>query len=129
MSSQTEKSSLSALNVSIALKCFPIQVSLVKKASGVHDTSFWSNMKCDIYIRKELCANVVLSSATTMFQEIVERMTNEPTALAPFTPEAQGGCSTRVKFSVRIGVRRVYPRECVRQCVKRHEHVPRGSTI
>ena len=56
-----------------------------KHASGIHDTSFSSNMKRDVYIRKELYANVVLSSGTTMFQEIVERKTNEPTVLAPFT--------------------------------------------
>ena len=56
-----------------------------KQASGIHGTSFSSNMKSDVYIRQELYANVVLSSGTTMFQETVERMTNEPTALAPFT--------------------------------------------
>ena len=42
-------------------------------------------MKSDVYIRKELYANVVLSNATTMFQEIVECVTNKHTALAPFT--------------------------------------------
>ena len=34
MSSQTETSSLSALNVSIALECYSSQVSLKQKASG-----------------------------------------------------------------------------------------------
>ena len=38
-----------------------------KGASGIHDTSFSSNMKINVYIRKELYANVVLSSGTTMF--------------------------------------------------------------
>ena len=37
------------------------------QASGFHDTSFQSNMKCYVNIRKELYANVVLSSGTTMF--------------------------------------------------------------
>ena len=63
-SAQTETSSLLALNVSVALKCVPSQASLVMKASGVHDISFWSNMKCDVHIRKEFCANVVSSSGT-----------------------------------------------------------------
>ena len=63
-SAQTETSSLLALNVSVALKCVPSQASLVTKASGVHDISFWSNMKCDVHIRKEFCANVVSSSGT-----------------------------------------------------------------
>ena len=37
-----------------------------KGASGIHDTSFSSNMKIDVYIRKELYGNVMLSSGTTM---------------------------------------------------------------
>ena len=32
-------------------------------------------MKCDVDIRKDLYANVVLSGGTTMFQGIGERMT------------------------------------------------------
>ena len=40
--------------------------------------------KCDSDIRKNLYVNVVLSSGTTMFQEIVECMMKELTALAPF---------------------------------------------
>ena len=65
-SSRTETSLLSALNVSVALKCFPSQDSLVTKTSGVHDTSFRNNMKRDVDIRKELYANVGWSSGTTM---------------------------------------------------------------
>ena len=41
--------------------------------------------KCDADIRKNLFDNVVLSSGTTMSREIVERMTNELTTLAPST--------------------------------------------
>merc|ERR1712125_236226 len=56
-----------------------------KEASGIHDTTFQSIMKCDVDIRKDLYANVVLSGGTTMFQGIGERMTKELTALAPST--------------------------------------------
>ena len=42
-------------------------------------------MKCDVDIRKDLYDNVVLSSGMTIFQGMVERMTNELTALAPST--------------------------------------------
>merc|ERR1739846_301963 len=56
-----------------------------KEASGIHDTSFQSIMKCDVDIRKDLYANVVLSGGTTMFAGIGERMTKELTALAPST--------------------------------------------
>ena len=79
--SQTETSSLSAPNVSVAIVFF--QSSFIGiKPSGVHDTSFQSNMKCYVNIRKELYANVVLSSDTTMFQRIVEPMTKELTVFA-----------------------------------------------
>jgi len=61
------------------------QPSFIRRRSQrIHDTSFRSNMKRDVYIRKELY-DVVLSSGTTMFREIVERITNELTALASFT--------------------------------------------
>merc|ERR1711964_808760 len=46
-----------------------------KEASGIHDTAFQTIMKCDVDIRKDLYANVVLSGGTTMFPGIGERMT------------------------------------------------------
>jgi len=42
-------------------------------------------MLCDVYIRVNLYANVVLPGGTTMFQEIGERMTKKPTELSPLT--------------------------------------------
>ena len=42
-------------------------------------------MKCDVDIRKDLYANIVLSGGTTMYPGIGERMTKELTALAPST--------------------------------------------
>ena len=47
-----------------------------KKACGIHDTSFQSYMKCDVYTCKD---NVVSSGGTTVFQRIVEHMTEERT--------------------------------------------------
>merc|ERR1711874_276047 len=41
-----------------------------KEASGIHDTTFQSIMKCDVDVRKDLYANVVLSGGTTMFSVI-----------------------------------------------------------
>ena len=41
--------------------------------------------KCDADIRKDLYVHAVLSSGTTMSRQIVERMTNELTTLAPST--------------------------------------------
>ena len=56
-----------------------------KEASGIHDCTFQTIMKCDVDIRKDLYSNIVLSGGTTMFPGIGERMTKELTALAPST--------------------------------------------
>ena len=42
-------------------------------ASGIHVTSFQSNMECDVCISKNSYANVVLSSGTNLFLEVFER--------------------------------------------------------
>ena len=36
-------------------------------ASGIHDCTFQTIMKCDVDIRKDLYGNIVLSGGTTMF--------------------------------------------------------------
>ena len=41
----------------------------------MHELSYNSIMKCDVDIRKELYANIVLSGGTTMFNGIAERVT------------------------------------------------------
>ena len=58
-----------------------------KQASGDHDTTFLSIVKCDVDTSKDPHSNVVLSGGTTMFSGIGERMTKELTALAPSTME------------------------------------------
>jgi len=76
---------------------------LGKEASGIHDTTFQSIMKCDIDIRKDLYANIVLSGGTTMFGGIGERMTKELTALAPSTMKIKVVAPPERKYSVWIG--------------------------
>ncbi|KAL9139838.1 actin [Amphidinium carterae] len=74
-----------------------------KEASGIHDITFQSIMKCDVDIRKDLYANVVLSGGTTMFPGIGERMTKELTALAPSTMKIKVVAPPERKYSVWIG--------------------------
>jgi len=74
-----------------------------KEASGIHDTSFQSIMKCDVDIRKDLYANIVLSGGTTMFAGIGERMTKELSALAPSTMKIKVVAPPERKYSVWIG--------------------------
>merc|ERR1712178_519231 len=72
---------------------------LGKESSGIHDTTFQSIMKCDVDIRKDLYANVVLSGGTTMFAGIGERMTKELTALAPSTTKIKVVAPPERKYS------------------------------
>ena len=74
-----------------------------KEASGIHDCTFQTIMKCDIDIRKDLYANIVMSGGTTMFQGIAERMTKELTALAPSTMKIKVVAPPERKYSVWIG--------------------------
>ena len=53
-----------------------------KEAPGIHDTAFQSITKCDVGIRKDLNANVVLSGGTIMFTGIGERMNAQHQDLA-----------------------------------------------
>ena len=80
------------------------QPSLIgKEASGVHDCTFQTIMKCDVDIRRDLYANVVMSGGTTMFTGIGERMTKELTALAPSTMKIKVVAPPERKYSVWIG--------------------------
>ena len=80
------------------------QPSLIgKEASGVHDCTFQTVMKCDVDIRRDLYANVVMSGGTTMFPGIAERMTKELTALAPSIMKIKVVAPPERKYSVWIG--------------------------
>ncbi|KAF4323451.1 hypothetical protein JM18_001159 [Phytophthora kernoviae] len=80
------------------------QPSLIgKEASGIHDCTFQTIMKCDVDIRKDLYCNIVLSGGTTMYPGIGERMTKELTALAPSTMKIKVVAPPERKYSVWIG--------------------------
>jgi len=80
------------------------QPSLIgKEASGIHDCTYQTIMKCDVDIRRDLYANIVLSGGTTMFPGIAERMTKELTALAPSTMKIKVVAPPERKYSVWIG--------------------------
>ena len=76
---------------------------LGKEASGIHDCTFQTVMKCDIDIRRDLYANIVMSGGTTMFNGIAERMTKELTSLAPSTMKIKIVAPPERKYSVWIG--------------------------
>jgi actin-related protein len=80
------------------------QPSLIgKEANGIHDCTFQTIMKCDVDIRKDLYANIVMSGGTTMYPGIAERMTKELTQLAPSTMKIKVVAPPERKYSVWIG--------------------------
>ena len=56
-----------------------------KEACGFLDTPLQNVTKCDVYIRKEWYATVVVSGSTAFFQGLIEHKTKKLTALAPLT--------------------------------------------
>jgi actin beta/gamma 1 len=55
------------------------------ESCGIHETTYNSIMKCDVKMRKDLYANIVLSGGTTMHPGFADRMEKEIIALAPYT--------------------------------------------
>ena len=74
-----------------------------KEAQGIHRATFDTIMACDVDIRKDLYANIVLSGGTTMYPGIAERLTKEITALAPPTMKIKVVAPPERKYSVWIG--------------------------
>ncbi|KAL6326689.1 hypothetical protein AAG906_010863 [Vitis piasezkii] len=72
------------------------------EASGIHETTYNSIMKCDVDIRKDLYGNIVLSGGTTMFPGIADRMSKEITALAPSSMKIKVVAPPERKYSVWI---------------------------
>ncbi|CAG9531425.1 unnamed protein product [Cercopithifilaria johnstoni] len=73
------------------------------ESAGIHESTYNSIMKCDIDIRKDLYANIVLSGGTTMYPGIADRMQKEVTALAPSTMKIKIIAPPERKYSVWIG--------------------------
>merc|ERR1712168_1710496 len=73
------------------------------ESMGVHETAYTSIMKCDIDIRKDLFANIVLSGGTTMYPGVADRMQKEITSLAPSTLKIKIIAPPERKYSVWIG--------------------------
>ena len=74
-----------------------------KEFPGIHELTFNSIMKCDVDVRKDLYANVVLSGGTTMFNNIAERISKEVSALAPSSMKIKVVAPPERKYSVWIG--------------------------
>ena len=53
--------------------------------AGICDNTFYSIMRCDVEIRKDMYSNIVLTGGNTMFPGMADRVQKEITAMAPST--------------------------------------------
>jgi len=74
-----------------------------KEAAGIHETMFNTIMKCDVDIRKDLYANIVMSGGTTMYEGLAARLEKEMISLAPSTMKIKVVAPPERKYSVWIG--------------------------
>merc|ERR1712216_257624 len=70
-----------------------------KEASGAHDTMFQTIMKCDVDIRKDLYANIVMSGGSTMYEGLAARLEKEMISLAPSTMKIKVVAPPERKYS------------------------------
>jgi len=75
----------------------------LQEYTAIHEMCYNSIMKCDVDIRKDLYANIVLSGGNTMFPGFADRMQKEITALAPPTMNVKVIAPPERKYSVWIG--------------------------
>lgn len=71
-----------------------------KELKGVHKLTFDSIMTCDLDVRKDLYANIILSGGTTMFEGFGERLYKEVKALAPQTMKVKVIAGPDRKYAV-----------------------------
>jgi actin-related protein len=74
-----------------------------KEASGIHEITYNSIMKCEVDVRKDLYANIILSGGTTMFYGLTDRLYKELILLAPNTMKIKLVAPHERKYSVWIG--------------------------
>merc|ERR1711907_358036 len=70
---------------------------------GIGQATYDSIMKCDIDVRKDLYANIVMSGGTTMFEGIDQRLEKEVTERAPSSMKVKVIAPPERKYSVWIG--------------------------
>lgn len=73
------------------------------ESHGIQEKLYNSIMKCDIDIRKDLYANIVLSGGSTMFPGIADRLSKEMINIVPQAMKIRVIAPPERKYSVWIG--------------------------
>jgi actin beta/gamma 1 len=100
------------------------------ESCGIHETTYNSIMKCDVKMRKDLYANIVLSGGTTMHPGFADRMEKEIIALAPSTMKINIIAPPERKNSVWIGGSILASRSTFQQMwISKQEYDESGPSI
>jgi actin beta/gamma 1 len=95
--------------ITIGNECFRCPEALFKpeyvgrEEWNIAENLYYTIMKCDIDIHKELYDNIIMSGGTTMLPGIDDRMRKEITALAPSTMKIRVVTPPERKFAAWIG--------------------------
>ncbi|XP_069127400.1 LOW QUALITY PROTEIN: actin, cytoplasmic-like [Argopecten irradians] len=101
-----------------------------KSCDSVHKITYNSIMKCNVDIRKDLYANMVLSGGTTMYPGIVDRMQKEITNLAPQTMKIKIIAPPERKFLTWLGGSAFASLTTFQQmCMSKQEYDESGPSI
>merc|ERR1712033_44107 len=86
-----------------APECLFMPSLLGQESDGIHQYVHQTVTKCDIDIRKDLFANIVMSGGTTMYAGVADRMQKEITTLCPGSLKIKIIAPPERKYSVWIG--------------------------
>ncbi|XP_016988807.1 actin-like protein 53D [Drosophila rhopaloa] len=76
---------------------------LGQEVMGIHESTYHSIINCDLDLRKDMFANIVLSGGTTMFRNIEHRFLRDLTKMAPPSIRIKINASPDRRFSVWCG--------------------------
>jgi actin len=71
-----------------------------KEVKSIHALTWNSIQESDVDVRKSLCANLILSGGTTMYEGLADRLKDEIIGLAPAGAEIKVIASADRKFAV-----------------------------
>ncbi|KAI8799760.1 gamma-actin [Cladochytrium replicatum] len=97
---------------------------------GIHEMTYFTIMKCDVDIRKDLFSNIVISGGTTLYPGMAERLKREITALAPTTVDVKVIAPPERLYSVWIGGSILASHSSLKSMlISKHEYEEYGSKI
>ncbi|CAI9284396.1 unnamed protein product [Lactuca saligna] len=100
------------------------------EATGIHEMTYNSVIKCDIDLRRHLFGHILLSGGSTILPGFADRMTKEITALAPSSIKINVVAPPARKYSVWIGGSMLASLSTFQQmCISKAEYDESGQSI